>query len=33
MEINDLLTRGVAEVIVESELRQRLAAHTPLRLK
>jgi tyrosyl-tRNA synthetase len=33
MEINDLLTRGVAEVIVESELRQRLAAGKPLRLK
>ena len=33
METNDLLTRGVAEVIVEAELRQRLAAGTPLRLK
>jgi tyrosyl-tRNA synthetase len=33
MEINELLTRGVAEVIVESELRQRLAAGKPLRLK
>jgi tyrosyl-tRNA synthetase len=33
MEINELLSRGVAEVIVESELRQRLAAGTPLRLK
>ena len=33
METNDLLTRGVAEVIVEAELRQRLAAGKPLRLK
>jgi tyrosyl-tRNA synthetase len=33
MDINELLTRGVAEVIVESELRQRLAAGQPLRLK
>jgi len=33
METNDLLTRGVAEVIVETELRQRLAAGKPLRLK
>jgi tyrosyl-tRNA synthetase len=33
MEIDDLLSRGVAEVIVESELRQRLAAGKPLRLK
>jgi tyrosyl-tRNA synthetase len=33
MEHTDLLTRGVAEVIVESELRQRLAAGKPLRLK
>jgi tyrosyl-tRNA synthetase len=33
MEINSLLTRGVAEVIVERELRERLATGTPLRLK
>ncbi|NTW97952.1 MAG: tyrosine--tRNA ligase [Oscillochloris sp.] len=33
MDINELLTRGVAEVIVESELRQLLAAGQPLRLK
>lgn len=33
MDLNDLLGRGVAEVIVESELRQRLAAGKPLRLK
>lgn len=33
MDINELLTRGVAEVIVESELRQRLAGGQPLRLK
>ncbi|MBP1464093.1 tyrosine--tRNA ligase [Candidatus Chloroploca sp. M-50] len=33
MEPNDLLSRGVAEVIVEAELRQRLAAGKPLRLK
>lgn len=33
METNELLTRGVAEVIVEAELRQRLAAGKPLRLK
>ena len=32
-ELNDLLTRGVAEVIVAAELRQRLDAGTPLRLK
>ncbi len=31
--IDELLTRGVAEVIVERELRQRLTAGTPLRLK
>lgn len=31
--IDELLTRGVAEVIIESELRQRLAAGKPLRLK
>ena len=33
MDLNDLLGRGVAEVIVESELRQRLASGKPLRLK
>ncbi len=33
MDINELLTRGVAEVIVESELRQRLATGQVLRLK
>lgn len=33
MDVHELLTRGVAEVIVESELRQRLAAGKPLRLK
>jgi tyrosyl-tRNA synthetase len=33
MDLNELLTRGVAEVIVETELRQRLAAGKPLRLK
>lgn len=33
MEMNELLRRGVAEVIVEAELRQRLAAGKPLRLK
>ena len=33
MDINELLTRGVAEVIVESELRQRLASGQALRLK
>ena len=33
MDINQLLTRGVAEVIVESELRQRLASGESLRLK
>lgn len=33
MNIDELLTRGVAEVIVESELRQRLAEGVPLRLK
>ncbi len=33
MELNELLTRGVAEVIVETELRQRMAAGKPLRLK
>lgn len=33
MDIHELLTRGVAEVIVESELRQRLASGQPLRLK
>jgi tyrosyl-tRNA synthetase len=33
MNIDELLTRGVAEVIVESELRQRLAEGAPLRLK
>src|SRR5687767_906215 len=33
MDLNDLLSRGVAEVIVESELRQRLASGKPLRLK
>nr|WP_238530506.1 tyrosine--tRNA ligase [Oscillochloris trichoides] len=32
-DINELLTRGVAEVIIEAELRQRLAAGQPLRLK
>jgi tyrosyl-tRNA synthetase len=31
--IDELLTRGVAEVIVAAELRQRLAAGKPLRLK
>ncbi|RRR74534.1 MAG: tyrosine--tRNA ligase [Candidatus Viridilinea halotolerans] len=30
---DELLTRGVAEVIIESELRQRLASGAPLRLK
>ena len=33
MDTDELLTRGVAEVIVERELRQRLATGTPLRLK
>jgi len=33
MNIDELLTRGVAEVIVDSELRQRLAEGVPLRLK
>ncbi len=33
MNIDELLTRGVAEVIIESELRQRLAEGVPLRLK
>jgi tyrosyl-tRNA synthetase len=33
MDLNELLSRGVAEVIVESELRTRLASGTPLRLK
>ncbi len=33
MDSNELLTRGVAEVIVAAELRQRLAAGKPLRLK
>lgn len=33
MDVNELLTRGVAEVIVESELRTRLSAGKPLRLK
>ncbi|NNJ08733.1 tyrosine--tRNA ligase [Chloroflexales bacterium ZM16-3] len=33
MDINELLTRGVAEVIVESELRQRLTSGESLRLK
>jgi len=33
MNIDELLTRGVAEVIVETELRQRLAEGVPLRLK
>jgi len=33
MDVNDLLRRGVAEVIVESELRRRLASGQPLRLK
>lgn len=31
--LDELLTRGVAEVIVERELRERLAAGKPLRLK
>ncbi|PDW03581.1 tyrosine--tRNA ligase [Candidatus Viridilinea mediisalina] len=31
--IDELLTRGVAEVIIERELRERLAAGKPLRLK
>jgi tyrosyl-tRNA synthetase len=33
MDLNELLSRGVAEVIVESELRTRLASGRPLRLK
>jgi tyrosyl-tRNA synthetase len=33
MDLNELLTRGVAEVIVETELRERLGAGKPLRLK
>ncbi len=32
-QIDELLTRGVAEVIVESELRAKLASGRPLRLK
>lgn len=33
MDVSELLSRGVAEVIVESELRARLQSGTPLRLK
>jgi tyrosyl-tRNA synthetase len=33
MDLSDLLYRGVAEIIVESELRARLQSGTPLRLK
>lgn len=33
MDLDELLHRGVAEVIVEAELRQRLAEGKPLRLK
>ncbi|WP_416181170.1 tyrosine--tRNA ligase [Chloroflexus sp.] len=33
MDLSELLRRGVAEVIVESELRTRLQSGTPLRLK
>jgi tyrosyl-tRNA synthetase len=33
MNLDHYLSRGVAEIIVESELRARLAAGTPLRLK
>ncbi len=33
MHNNDILSRGVAEVIVESELRARMAGDRPLRLK
>ncbi|ACL23370.1 tyrosine--tRNA ligase [Chloroflexus aggregans] len=33
MDLSELLSRGVAEVIVESELRARLQSGTPLRLK
>ncbi|WP_423191607.1 tyrosine--tRNA ligase [Chloroflexus aurantiacus] len=33
MDLSELLRRGVAEVIVESELRARLQSGTPLRLK
>ncbi len=33
MDLSDLLRRGVAEIIVESELRARLQSGTPLRLK
>ncbi|MGQ9875895.1 MAG: tyrosine--tRNA ligase [Chloroflexus sp.] len=33
MDLSELLRRGVAEVIVESELRTRLQGGTPLRLK
>jgi tyrosyl-tRNA synthetase len=33
MQQNDILSRGVAEVIVESELRARMAGDRPLRLK
>jgi len=33
MDLSDLLHRGVAEIIVESELRARLQSGTPLRLK
>ncbi len=33
MDVSELLSRGVAEVIVESELRTRLQSGTPLRLK
>lgn len=33
MDLSELLSRGVAEVIVESELRARLERGTPLRLK
>ncbi len=33
MDLSDLLRRGVAEIIVENELRARLQSGTPLRLK
>ncbi len=33
MDLSELLSRGVAEVIVDSELRARLQSGTPLRLK
>lgn len=33
MDLNELLTRGVAEIIVEAQLRELLASGRPLRLK